>query len=487
MRCSLLGTILAVSLLTSAFPLSAAVAAEDTRIEETSSKTAKLLQELLRFDSSNPGGQTLGQAEYLKKLFDAAGAETEIIVTPSGQAHFIARLKGDGSKKPVLLAAHSDVVPAERSGWSVDPFAGVIQDGYVLGRGAMDFKGGQAVFARAVLMLAENKVPLSRDVIFLAEADEEAGEYGTSWLAENYWEKIDAEFALNEGGWIFQNGAGETTQVNITTRDKIYVSLKLTAAGKPTHSSRPMTESAISHLTQALAKITQWDTDPTLNEQTREYFRALSRTAKEPLASHLKKLAEGKKPEELREAGRKVVELGDYPLLWHALMRNTVAPTMVNAGIKENVIPGTAEAIINVRLVPGSTPYEVMEQLRKVVNDPEVKIELASGMTDSEAREYYDKKTNAPASPVDTELYRALEESSKQVWPKAEVVPALFEAGTDGSAWRDRGVPVYGIYPYPLDNETLERMHGNDERISIRSLNEGTEMIYETLRKVAGR
>jgi acetylornithine deacetylase/succinyl-diaminopimelate desuccinylase-like protein len=129
----------------------------------------------LRFDISNPPGRTIEQAEYLKKIFDAAGIPNEIVKTPDeGRAHFIARLKGDGSKRPILLAGHSDVVPVERATWTVDPFGGVIKDGFVLGRGAMDFKGGQAVFARAVLMLAENKVPLARDVIFLAEADEEA-------------------------------------------------------------------------------------------------------------------------------------------------------------------------------------------------------------------------------------------------------------------------------------------------------------------------
>jgi acetylornithine deacetylase/succinyl-diaminopimelate desuccinylase-like protein len=141
--------------------------------DASNSKTAALLQDLLRFDTSNPPGRTIDQAEYLKKIFDAAGIPNEIIRTPDeGRAHLIARLKGDGSKRPVLLAGHSDVVPVERATWTVDPFAGVVKDGFVLGRGAMDFKGGQAVFARAVLMLAESKVPLARDVIFLAEADE---------------------------------------------------------------------------------------------------------------------------------------------------------------------------------------------------------------------------------------------------------------------------------------------------------------------------
>ena len=456
--------------------------------EETSSKTAGLLQQLLRFDTSNAPGRTLEEARYLERLFAAAGAATEIVPTPvDGKVHFFARLKGDGSKRPILLAAHSDVVPVERASWSVDPFAGVIRDGYVLGRGALDFKGGQAVFARAVLMLAENRVPLARDVIFLAEADEEAGPHNTSWLANDHWDALDCEFALNEGGWIFQDGTGRARQVNITTRDKIGVSLRLTAGGTSTHASRPMPESAVTRLVTALAKLAAWDTDPTLNPQTRAYFAALAASAPPGLAVPLRQLAESSDPATLREAGRQVVARGDYPLLWHALMRNTIAQTMVNAGIKENVIPGTAEAILNVRLIPGSMPRDVIEQIRTVIADPTIKIAFASGVPEDQGHALYEARTKAPPSSIDTELYRALVASSNTVWPDAIVVPALFEAGTDAVPWRLRGVPVYGIYPYPLDNETLERMHGNDERIAVRSLDEGTRMIYDTLVAVVGR
>lgn len=452
------------------------------------SPTADLLTQLLRFDTSNAPGRTIEQARFLDGLFRAAGAETVQVATPAdGKVHFFARLKGDGSKRPVLLAAHSDVVPVERKSWSVDPFAGVVRDGYVLGRGAMDFKGGQAVFARAVLMLAENHVKLARDVIFLAEADEEYGEFNTVWLAKEHWSLMECEFALNEGGWIFQDAQGRTRQVNITTRDKVGVSLRLSTTGTSTHASRPMPESAITHLVTALAKLAAWDPDPTLNDQSRAYFAALAESAPPALAAPLRQLAESRDPAVLREAGRAVVARGDYPLLWHALMRNTIAETMVNAGIKENVIPGSADAIVNLRLIPGSTPWDVIAEMRAVIADPSVAITLASGMTEAQARPLFEARTNAPPSSTDTDLYRALVASSRRLWPEARVVPALFEAGTDATAWRQRGVPVYGIYPYPLDNDTLERMHGNDERIAVKSLEEGTQLIYDTLLAVAGR
>ncbi|MBS0389235.1 MAG: M20/M25/M40 family metallo-hydrolase, partial [Proteobacteria bacterium] len=420
-----------------------ALGAAPAAVAQEPDATVGLLQQLLRFDTSNPPGTTLQQATYLKQVFDAAGIENEIIRTPQeGVAHFIARLKGDGSSKPLLLAAHSDVVPVERQNWSVDPFAGEIRDGYVLGRGAMDFKGGQAVFAQAVLQLKKSGLALSRDVIFLAEADEEAGEYGTEWLAANHWDKIDAEFVLDEGGWIFQDQGGVTRQVNITTRDKIYAGLRLKVTGTATHSSRPQPDSAIGKLTRALAKLSTWDTDPTLTDQTRAYFRALSANATGAMRRDLETLASSRDAAALKAAGRRVSAHGEYPLLWHALMRNTVAATIVRAGVKENVIPGSAEAYLNLRLVPGSTPWDVKDQVEKLIADPDVKVSVDTRLSDADARAYYRKLAMAEASPTNTPLFSALQKAAKKTWPEATVLAALFEAGTDASAWRNRGIPT---------------------------------------------
>ena len=221
--------------------------------------------------------------------------------------------------------------------------------------------------------------------------------------------------------------------------------------------------------------------------EARAYFAALADSAQGDLKKDLATLATSTDAAALRAAGKRVSDGGDYPLLWHALMRNTVATTIVKAGVKENVIPGTAEAYVNVRLVPGSSPWVVQKQVEAAIGDPDVKVSVAIDMPDDQARKFYEQRTNAPASPTETALYKAMVDASKKVWPQAAVVSALFEAGTDASAWRDRGVPTYGIYPYPLDNDTLERMHGNDERIGVKSLEEGTRMIFDTLVSVAGK
>ena len=230
--------------------------------------TASLLSELIRVNTSNPPGHEGSIAELLEPRFKALGFEVDTIPTPEpGKAHFIARLRGDQSKRPVLLAAHADVVGVEREKWTLDPFGGVIKDGYVFGRGAIDFKGGMAVFARAVMMLAERKIPLARDVIFLAEADEEGGSYNTSWLAQNYWSKIECEFSLNEGGWIIKGQDGRVRYVSISTADKTSIAIIVTARGTSTHSSMPRPDNAIFTLGQALAKLADYETEVKLDSQ----------------------------------------------------------------------------------------------------------------------------------------------------------------------------------------------------------------------------
>jgi len=438
-----------------------------------SDPTAALLVDLLRVNTSNPPGNEGGIARLLAPRFRALGFEVDIIQTPdTGKAHFIARLRGNGSKRPVLMAAHADVVGVEREKWTVDPFAGVVKDGYVFGRGAIDFKGGMAVFARAAMMLAERKVPLERDVIFLAEADEENGKYSTMWLASQAWDKIDCEFALNEGGWIMKGPDGRVRYVSISTADKGAVPIILTAKGTSTHASMPRPDNAIFALARALAKISAYETPLTLTPSTRRFFETLAKTSRPPMSGYFADLL-GKHSARVNEADR---EISKDPLL-HALIRNTLAPVLMNAGFRGNVIPGSAEATINARLIPGTKPDDIVRELQRVISDSTVEVRVSNTIPWAQGL--------APSS-ENTDLYRALEKSARRQF-SAEVTPYLFQAGTDAPTWRSRGIPVYGIYPYPIDAEDLTRMHGNDERVSIESLRQGTEMIYRTLVEVAGR
>jgi acetylornithine deacetylase/succinyl-diaminopimelate desuccinylase-like protein/beta-lactamase class A len=442
----------------------------------TADPTASMLVDLIRLDTSNPPGKEQQIAEYLAAKLKPLGFEIEIVPTPeAGTAHFLARLKGDGSKRPVLLAAHADVVGVERDKWSLDPFAGTIKDGHVYGRGAIDFKGGLAVFARAVMMLAENKVALARDVIFLSEADEEGAQYNTSWLARTHWDKMNAEFALNEGGWIIKDDSGRIRYVSISTADKSAVQVLVTARGTSTHSSMPRPDNAIFMLSRAMARLADYDPKIELTPATKQFFATLAKTSDGPMAAHFAAIANGTDAAAMARAD---AEISKDPLL-HALIRNTVAPVLMNAGFRANVIPGSAQATINVRTIPGTNVEALLTEFRRIVADPRVEITLANPA--------FAAATPPPPSSLDTELYRALAQEARAIFPGTEVTPYLFQAGTDAGAWRSRGVPVYGIYPYPITPDELTRMHGNDEKVSVESLRQGTEWVYKTLVAVAAR
>lgn len=442
---------------------------------QTVEPTAALLQEIIRLDTSNPPGREGQVDELLAAKLRPLGFEITIVPTPeAGKSHLIARLKGDGSKRPVLLAAHADVVGVERDKWTVDPFAGLIKDGDVYGRGAIDFKGGIAVFTRAVMQLAERKVPLARDVILLVEADEEAAQYNTSWLARTHWAQMECEFALNEGGWIIAGDDRRVKYVSISTADKSSIGVIVSAKGTSTHSSMPRPDNAIFALSRALARLSAHEMPIQLTPDTKKFLGVLSRTSPQPLAGAYQTLLTSTDQAAIAAADR---EISKDPLM-HAIIRNTIAPVIINGGFRSNVIPGSAEATINVRVIPGTDPKDIVTEFQRLINEPNVTVRLANPSTGP---------TRTESSPVTTELYQSLERQAKRTFGNVEVTPYLFQAGTDAGAWRTRGVPVYGIYPYPITADELTRMHGNDEKVSIESLRQGTDWVFNTLVEVAGK
>ena len=246
------------------------------------SEVVALLQELVRIDTSNPPGNEAKVDELLRARLAPLGFQVEIIPTPApGKSHLIARLPAtapDG-EGPLLLAGHADVVGVERPLWTKDPFAATIEDGRLFGRGAMDFKGGLAAFTVAAMRLAREGVPRTRDLILLSEADEEGGAYGTTWLAENHWDKIRATESINEGGWIFAGGRGGARLMGITTIDKNSLSVTFRTRGTSTHSSRPLPDSALRRLVRALNRVERYDTAPRITPTARTYLRAWARAS----------------------------------------------------------------------------------------------------------------------------------------------------------------------------------------------------------------
>ena len=426
--------------------------------------------DLLKVDTSNPPGNETRVARYLKQVCDREGIPGELLGAEPDRLNFVARLKGAGTDRPLLLMAHSDVVPAERSQWSVDPFAAVIKDGYVWGRGAQDTKALLAAELAVMVELIRSGVKLKRDVIFLSEADEEAGSTGIQWLIANAWHKIEAEFALNEGGFANRLAAGKIL-FNIQTSEKIPTRMKLVARGTAGHGSLPRQDNPVVHLAQAIVRLAAAEQPIRLNSTTREYFRELAKLPE------YKKLAPAfRQLESHAQANAARRRIAPQHAMLAAMLSTTVSPTMTQAGIKVNVIPTVAEAQVDVRRLPDETAEEVLERFRKIIDDPVVKVGPLRG-TEQEMPATEPSSRTSP-------LYRAMEEVLGAEPDRLAVLPIMQLGATDGSFLRARGMGVYGIplFPTPVEER---RAHGNDERMALDSFSRGVRLLREVVRRVA--
>ncbi|MDC7677449.1 M20/M25/M40 family metallo-hydrolase [Asticcacaulis machinosus] len=449
-----------------------------------------LLKDLIRFDTVNAPGDTRSVADYLKVLFNQHNIPNEIILAPNGKAaHFIARLKGNGSKRPVLIAAHTDVVPAEAARWSVDPFMGVEKDGFIYGRGALDNKGDVAVFAAAMIALSKARGTRTRDVIFLAEADEEQGQYNTGWLAQNHWDKIDAEFCLNEGGRTRLDPDGVVRELTVSRADKLTLNLRLKTSGPTGHSSRPLPldQTANGQLITALMKLQAHQTEIVLSEETATYLKASAKVSSPEKAAAINALLAATTPDDKLKASQALLAADQGGWGTEGLLRNTLVITMINSGIKPNVIPGTAEAVMNARLLPGQSVETFIRELEQVIDNQAARFEIISTLPPQETLERFRRRSAIRPSSIDTDLFRAIETSAKATWPKVTVVPTLLVASTDATPWRERGVPVYGIEPMPTDAASTTGIHGDDERVAVASLKAGEAFVTRILKTITAK
>jgi acetylornithine deacetylase/succinyl-diaminopimelate desuccinylase-like protein len=445
-----------------------------------------LLKKMLAYDTQNPGegGVTLPHARMLKSVWESAGVSAEIIPTPKqDNVHLIARIEGTTAAPPLLLLGHSDVVPVERSKWSVDPFAGVVRNGEIYGRGALDMKGANAAFVSALLRHLAEGARFDRDIIVLTDCDEESGPYGSRWLAERHWDKVNAGMVLTEGGWFLARRDGRTPMlITVTRQDKVYFNLDLVADGTATHSSKPGPASAVARLSRAVTVLDGWLAPVTLTPVTREYFAALARATDDAAFRRAIELMLAARTQAARErAAAVVVKRSSYPWLHRALLRTTHAFVIEDAGYKENVIPSTATLRINCRGVPGGQrPREFLAQVRRLLDGRDVAVRLVgdAGESEEDALKRLDETFARPPSSIDTPLFAAIKDAAGKTYPDAVFAPALFEAGTSLYPWTSRGIPGYGVYPYVLDNDQLVSMHGNDERITVDALRQGTEFMY---------
>lgn len=432
-------------------------------------ETVELLRKLIRFDTRNLPGNEQPAAEFLVELFTKEGIEARSLEAAPGRLQVYARIAGSGKKRPVMLLAHTDVVGVERESWSCDPFEGVVRDGYIYGRGAIDDKGMLAANAMAMILLSrkmkEENTELARDVVFVATADEEAGgEWGMGWLVKNHPELLDVEFSLNEGGRtrIIEGGR---RYLAIQSAEKISHVVTVTAHGSAGHSAVPLPNNAIFALSRAMARIGAHLEPLYLTAITRSFFAGLADIwPDKAVGEAMRDLASS----DDAAAARGAAIVSKTPV-FNAGIRAGISATVVSAGKQFNVIPASASAVLNVRTIPGQRIEDVMARIRETVSDPSIDIAITSSGAE------------APASDSESEMFAAISNSALALDPAITVVPYLSNGVTDSARLRLLGVNAYGILPFPMPQADEERMHGHDERIPVESLHFGTRLIYETL------
>jgi acetylornithine deacetylase/succinyl-diaminopimelate desuccinylase-like protein len=436
--------------------------------EEIQQEALNLFVQYLKIDTTNPPGGEIRAASFFAQICQREGIEYKVFEPFPGRGNIWARVRGDGSLKPVILLNHLDVVPHTREFWSVDAFEGVIKDSFIYGRGAMDMKSlGMAQFV-TLLALKRAKVPLKRDLIFLGTADEEAGGLqGAGWFAKNHPELLaNAEFLFNEGGSNLVDAAGRVLAIGVGPSEKTPAWLRLTATGEPGHASIPRPESAVNRLLRALARLLDYTPPVKLTPVVEQAFRAMAPLVAPEHAAKYSNIREAiKDPEFLRQ-------LETDPAM-RALIRNTISITVLQGSNKINVIPPSVYAEIDTRLVPGEKLDQWIAELKNVIKDESIKIEPLLAF-------------EANASPADSALVKAVAAVAKQRYSQAIIIHPVLAGFTDSHYFRDLGVMSYGFSPFVAPPRDLGGgYHGNDERIGKKVFLDGVRFFYDVIEKLA--
>jgi acetylornithine deacetylase/succinyl-diaminopimelate desuccinylase-like protein len=449
--------------------LSAFGAADDNR--SLPDRTRQYLVDLVKIDTSNPPGNETAVANYLKQVADSHGISCDFFGNDVKRKNFVARLKGSGKGRPLLLIAHSDVVPVERKEWTVDPFSGELRNGFIYGRGVEDDKSLLAAEIAVMVEIKRRNIKLGRDVILLSEADAEGNASGIQYMLQHAYPQIEAEFALNEGGSILETKDGPKV-FQIETTEKIPTRLILTAKGTAGDASLPRADNPITHLNRALLKLAETEQPPKVNAVTHRYLRDISRIAEYSWLAPLIRSLDSPNAA-IQQAAASQIRAKDPEL--DAMLHTTVSVTMLNAGTKNSVIPTTAQAQVDVRRLPNETKEEVLARFRQSINDPAVDVALAPAPP----------FPAADASSLTTPLYLAMSKAIARTYPRDVIVPYMAPGVTDSSFLRAHGMPVYGVPAFVRDaGET--RVHGNDERISPKNLEDGVELLWQIVLEIAG-
>ena len=444
-------------------------------LKEVEPEVTNLLSDLIRINTTNPPGNETEAAKYLTETLEKEGLKCEILESAPGRGNVITRIRGTGEKPSLLLLSHLDVVPANPKEWSVNPFGGVVKDGFVWGRGAIDMKSMTAMEVMVMKLLKRNNVQLKGDVILVAVADEEkGGRAGAGWLVRNHLEKVRADYVINEGGGLAIPINGKNVYT-IQTAEKGIVWFKIKAKGRPGHGSVPTAaDNAILRMNKVIEKIGNHRSKITLTPAVKQFLKEVAKEnklAQQALSVLLQNPAMADQIlDMLAQRDRTMAEE------IRATLRMTIAPTIVHGGVKENIIPSECEAVFDCRILPGQKPADALNEIKGLLKD-----------VDMEKLEFEVIESSEPSeSPVDTPLYGQIVNTIREFEPDCGVAPILLTGGTDSRYFRGVGSVCYGFQPMRADlpyGEMLRMVHGIDERISIKNLVFGTSVLYDIVER----
>jgi acetylornithine deacetylase/succinyl-diaminopimelate desuccinylase-like protein len=429
-------------------------------------------QALVQIDSTDPPGNETKVVEYVKKVLDAEGIPSVLVAQDPARANLIARLKGNGSKRPLLIMGHSDTVRVDPAKWTYPPFSATLQGGYVWGRGTLDDKSDLLAAMMTMILLKRSNVPLDRDVIFVSEAGEEASTGpGIEYLVNEHWPEIDAEICLAESGGVRRKD-GKAVYAMVETTEKQPKGARLVVKGPAGHGSRPMRSNAIVHLSRAVETIAMWDPPVRFNDTTRSYFEKLANLSAPDEAARYKGLFDAAKAPAIREY------LAENDPGTYSMLHTSISPNIIKAGYQVNVIPSEAEATLDIRAFPGEDMPAFYALMKKVINDPTVEI----------VPETANQRPPAAPSRIDSDAYHTLEAAYKKIYG-AETVPVMSTGATDMAFLRAKGVQCYGIGAM-IDMEDGPKgfgPHSDQERILEDAVYKHVEFFWSAVTGIAGK
>ncbi len=428
-----------------------------------------IYKQFVEIQSGFTTGSTTPVAEAAAARLKAAGfPDSDIFVGGANpkKANLVVRYHGTGAAKPILLLAHEDVVEARREDWSTDPFQFIEKDGFFYGRGTGDDKAQAAVWIANLIRYKREGFKPDRDIIVALTADEEGGGpfNGIDWLIKNHRDLIDAELALNEGGWG-ESAGGKKISNDLQVSEKYVINFRFEVRNKGGHSSLPVPDNAIYHLAGALERLSKFGFPLKTNEVTAAYFGQMAKIETGPISAELAQVAQGS-----HAAMEKVAAATPA---WNATLRTTCVATQLEGGHAANALPQLAAANVNCRVLPEDSVEYVQSTLQKVVADDQVSITIEGG-----------EPGKGPASAMRPDVLNAVKRATESQWPGVPVVPTMVMGATDGRYLRTAGIPTYGIQGFFMDRDDI-RFHGRDERMSVQSFYEGQTFLYELVKSLA--